>query len=334
MKKIHLNSKYIPLFITISLFIVLFIGGSIAYKGFFSLQNVLNLLIDNAFLIIAALGATLVIISGGIDLSISSVIALASMISAYLLTIMHMNAYVVIIIVLVVGITFGGVQGILVTHFKFQPFIATLAGGFIARGLCFIISTDTIPIDDPFFITMSSYRITMPGGTFISISVIIALVILAAFIFIAHFTKFGRTIYALGGNEQSARLMGLPADRTKVLVYTLSGLSSAIAGIVFAFYMLSGYGNNATGLEMDAVAGAVIGGTLMTGGVGLVVGTLFGVLIEGTIQLIIMFQGNLSSWWTRIAIAALLLIFIVIQRIIVIKREGKKRINIVESISD
>lgn len=327
MKKIRLNSNYIPLLITISLFLLLFIAGSVAYTGFFSLQVILNLFIDNAFLIIAALGETLVIISGGIDLSVGSIIALTTMIMAYFLTVVHMNVILVILIVLIVGLLFGLMHGVLVTYFNFQPFIATLAGMFIARGLSYVINTDTISIENPLFIAASQYRIPITGGAFISISVVIAMVVLAVFIFIAHHTKFGRTIYAMGGNEQSARLMGLPVNKTKVIVYMLSGLSSSIAGIVFAFYMLSGYGLHALGLELDAIAGAVIGGTLMTGGVGFVVGTVFGVLIEGIMQTLIMFQGTLNSWWTRIAIAALLLMFIVMQRVLVIRREAKKTIK-------
>ena len=140
-------------------------------------------------------------------------------------------------------------------------------------------------------------------------------------IYIAHYTKFGRNVYAVGGNEQSAKMMGLPVARTKIMVYALSGIYSGIAGIVFSFYMLSGYGLHANGVEMDAIASAVIGGTLLTGGVGMMAGTLFGVMIYGIIQTIIMFDGTLSSWWTKIALGALLCIFIVIQRLLVVKKK-------------
>ncbi len=332
MKRPRLNSSYIPLLITIGLFILLFACGSLAYTGFFSVQVVFNLLIDNAFLIITALGETMVLIAGGVDLSVGAIIALTCMVAAQLLSTFHLNPFLVMGIVLIIGTGFGAMQGYLVAYRRFQPFIATLAGMFVARGICFIINTDTIAIEDPLFVAAANARITFPGGSFISISVVIALVALAAMIGLAHYTKFGRAVYAVGGNEQSARLMGLPVDRTKFLVYTLSGTCSALAGIVFSFYMLSGYGLHAVGLEMDAIAGAVIGGTLMTGGAGFVFGTLFGVLIEGVIQTIITFQGTLNSWWTRIAIAFLLLAFIVIQRILVIRRETKKSIKPVEII--
>jgi simple sugar transport system permease protein len=304
--------------------------GSLVYRGFFSLQVVLNLLVDNAFLIIVALGETVIIIMGGIDLSVGALIALSTMIVGYSLATLNWHPGLAILAVLAVCSTFGFLQGYLITYRKFQPFIATLCGMFVARGLCFIINQDTIPIKDPFFVKMATTRIKLMEGTFIPTSVVIAIVVLVVYVYVAHYTKFGRTIYAIGGNEQSARLMGLPVDRTKVLAYTLSGFTSGVAGIVFCFYMLSAFGLHAVALEMDAIAAAVIGGTLMTGGVGMVVGSVFGVLIEGIVQTIITFQGTLNSWWTRITIAFLLLAFIVAQRLIVMRRESKKVIRSVE----
>lgn len=330
MKNFRINTNYIPLIITICLFCGLFTIGSIVYRGFFSLQVILNLLVDNAFLIIVALGETMVIIMGGIDLSVGALIALSTMIVGFSMANWNWHPALAIVAVLIACSVFGFLQGYLIVYRKFQPFIATLCGMFVARGLCFIINQDTIPIQDPFFVKMATTRLKIMDGVSISITVVIALVILAVYIYMAHYTKFGRTIYAIGGNEQSARLMGLPVDRTKVLVYTLSGFTSGIGGIVFCLYMLSAFGLHAVALEMDAIAAAVIGGTIMTGGVGMVVGTLFGVLIEGMIQTIITFQGTLNSWWTRIAIAFLLLAFIVVQRMLVLRREAKKTIRSVE----
>ncbi|MDR3563063.1 MAG: sugar ABC transporter permease YjfF [Negativicutes bacterium] len=332
MKKFKINTNFIPLIITICLFLGLFGIGSVVYRGFFSLQVVLNLLIDNAFLIIVALGETMIMIMGGIDLSVGALIALSTMIVGFSMTNLGWPPALAILAVLVFCSFFGFLQGYLITYRKFQPFIATLCGMFVARGLSFIINQDTIPIKDPFFVTVATTRLKLMDGAAISVTVVIAFVVLAAYIYMCHYTKFGRTIYAIGGNEQSARLMGLPVDRTKVLAYTLSGFTSGIGGIVFCFYMLSAFGLHAVALEMDAIAAAVIGGTLMTGGVGMVVGTVFGVLIEGIVQTIITFQGTLNSWWTRIAIAFLLLAFIVVQRILVIRRESKKRIRPVEFI--
>ncbi|GIP43602.1 sugar ABC transporter permease [Paenibacillus sp. J45TS6] len=321
----YLKSKYIPIIVTITLFLIMFIAGSFLYTGFFSLQVLLNLFVDNAFLLITAVGMSFVILSGGIDLSVGSMIALTTMVSASLIQQQGWSPAVVIPLVLVMGALFGSGMGAIIHYFKIQPFIVTLAGMFLARGLCYVISIDTITIDNAFYTAVAQTKITLPGGSFISISAIIALIVTAAAIFIAHYTRFGRNVYALGGNEQSALLMGLPVARTKVLVYTFSGFCSALAGVVFTFYMLSGYGLHAVGFELDTIAAVVIGGTLLTGGVGYVLGTFFGVLIQGVIQTLISFDGTLSSWWTKIVIGLLLFIFILFQRILSERRSVLKQ---------
>lgn len=315
-----LNRKFIPIVVTIVLFLVMFAAGSFRYTGFFSLQVLMNLLIDNAFLLITAVGMSFVILSGGIDLSVGSIIALSTMVSASLVQQQGWPPAVVIPLVLLMGALFGTIMGAIIHYFTIQPFIVTLAGMFLARGLCYVISIDTITIDNSFYTAIAQTRIPLPGGGFLSISAVIALVAVAVAIFTAHYTRFGRNVYALGGNEQSALLMGLPVARTKVLVYTLSGLCSALAGVVFTFYMLSGYGLHAVGFELDTIAAVVIGGTLLTGGVGYVLGTFFGVLIQGVIQTIISFEGTLSSWWTKIVIGLLLFIFILLQRVLSTRR--------------
>lgn len=318
------KQKYLSIAVTVFLFAVMFLAGSFRYTGFFSFQVILNLLIDNAFLLIVAVGMTFVIVTGGIDLSVGSVIALTTMMSASLVQEHGWAPAAVIPLMLVIGSLFGWVMGAIIHYFKIQPFIVTLAGMFLARGLCYVISINTITIDDAFYTKMAQTKVHLPGGTFISISVIIALVIVAAGIYIAHYTRLGRNIYAIGGSEQSALLMGLPVGRTKIAVYTLSGFCSALAGIVFTFYMLSGYGLHAMGLELDAIASVVIGGTLLTGGVGYVLGTFFGVLIQGVIQTIISFEGTLSSWWTKIVIGLLLFLFILFQRVLSTRQATQK----------
>jgi simple sugar transport system permease protein len=220
----------------------------------------------------------------------------------------------VIPLVLAMGSAIGLIMGVVIQYFQVQPFIATLAGMFLARGLCYLISIDSITIENAFYSDLAAFRIPLPFETSITVNVVVALVVLLVAIYLAHFTRFGRTVYAIGGNEQSALLMGLPVARTKILVYTFNGFCSALAGVVFTFYMLSGYGLHAQGMELDAIAAVVIGGTLLTGGSGYVVGTLFGVLIYGTIQTIISFQGDLSSWWTKIVIGLLLLAFCLLQQ--------------------
>lgn len=311
-----INRKYIPIIVTFTLFALMFIAGSFRYTGFFSFQVICNLLIDNAFLLIVAVGMSFVIISGGIDLSVGAVIALTTMISATLVETYQWPPIIVIPLVLVIGSTLGFAMGAIIHYFKIQPFIVTLAGMFLARGLCYVISLQTITITHPFYITMAQTKIRLFSGSFISISVVIALVVVAAAVYIAHYTSFGRNVYAIGGSEQSSLFMGLPVAKTKILVYTLSGFCSALAGVVFTFYMLSGYGLHAVGMELDTIAAVVIGGTLLTGGVGYIVGTFFGVLIQGIIQTIISFEGTLSSWWTKIVIGLLLCLFILLQRVL------------------
>ncbi|WP_407928022.1 galactofuranose ABC transporter, permease protein YjfF [Collimonas humicola] len=309
-----LASPYFTSMVTVALLLLTFGLGSVAYTGFFSLQVVLNLLIDNAFLLVIAIGMTFVILSGGIDLSVGSVLALTTMISAYLLQYWHWPPLLVIACVLLIGGGFGACMGALIHFFKLQAFIVTLAGMFLARGLCYLISINSITIDQPLYVTLSQARIGVLGA-FVSPSVLIAMMMLALAIYLAHYTRFGRAVYAIGGNEQSALLMGLAVGRTKVLVYAFSGFCAALAGVLFSFYMLSGYGLHAQGTELDAIAAVVIGGTLLTGGYGYVAGTLSGVLILGLIQTLIAFDGTLSSWWTKIVIGVLLFVFCMAQRL-------------------
>ncbi len=320
---LNIDRKFVPLTITIALFVALYVFGMTQYKGFSSPQVFFNLWIDNAFLLITSIGMTFVILSGGIDLSVGAVIAFTTVFSAFLLEEVGLSPAIVIPIVLLFGVTLGAVMGAIIHFFKVQPFIVTLAGMFFARGMCFVISTDAITISDPFYRAVALHRIPIFDKTFISINVVIVLVVLAVAIYLAHFTRFGRTVYAIGGNEQSALLMGLPVARTKVLVYTLNGFCSALAGVVFSIYMLSGYGLYTYGLELEAIASVVIGGTMLTGGVGYVVGTVFGVLIQGLIQTIIMFQGTLNSWWTKIVIGLLTLLFIGMQSLFTARRAGR-----------
>ncbi|MQR00075.1 galactofuranose ABC transporter, permease protein YjfF [Glaciimonas soli] len=308
------ESSYFTSMVTVALLFVMFGLGSISYTGFFSLQVVLNLLIDNAFLLVIAIGMTFVILSGGIDLSVGSVLALTTMISAYMLQSWHWPPLLVIACVLLIGASFGAAMGALIHFFKLQAFIVTLAGMFLARGLCYLISINSITIDQPLYVALSQGRIGI-FGAFVSPSVLIAMMMLALAIYLAHYTRFGRAVYAIGGNEQSALLMGLPVGRTKVMVYAFSGFCAALAGVLFSFYMLSGYGLHAQGTELDAIAAVVIGGTLLTGGYGYVAGTLTGVLILGLIQTLIAFDGTLSSWWTKIVIGVLLFVFCMAQRL-------------------
>ncbi|MEU9030032.1 galactofuranose ABC transporter, permease protein YjfF [Streptomyces sp. NPDC048383] len=305
----------VPLIVTAVLLVAMFAVGSVRYEGFFSAQVLLNLLIDNGFLLVVAVGATFVILTGGIDLSVGSVVALSTMLTAWLVEQYDWPLLTVIPLVLLVGTAGGALMGWIIHTYEIQPFIVTLAGMFLARGLCYTISTESISITDPTTTQIAQTRLYGPGGVFVSVSVIIALAIVAAAFVCLHHTRFGRNVYALGGSEPSARLLGLPVGTTKIGVYAISGLCSALGGVLLTFYMLSGYALHAMGMELDAIAATVIGGTLLTGGSGFVLGTSLGVMVLGMIQTVINFQGTLSSWWTRIVIGGLLLVFIVLQRL-------------------
>ena len=301
--------------VSVALMVVLFLAGAGNYTGFASMQVVSNLLIDNAFLLVIAVGMSFVILSGGIDLSVGAVLALTTMVAAWLMQVAHWPPLLVMAVVLLGGGAFGALMGLLIHRFQLQPFIVTLAGMFLARGLCYLISVNTITIDEQLFVAVSQMQLSLPGG-FVSFGAVIALLVLAIGIWLAHWTSFGRAVYAIGGNEQSALMMGLAVGRNKVLIYALSGLCAALAGLLFSFYMLSGYGQHAQGVELDAIAAVVIGGTVLSGGYGYVAGALSGVLVLGLIQTLIAFDGTLSSWWTKIVIGGLLFVFCVVQRVL------------------
>lgn len=337
MKKIKkIEGNQFLLLITIVLFIVMYIAGLIIFKdrGFGKTQVFLNLFISNAGLIVIATSMTMVLITGGIDISVGSMVAMTCMLMAWMMEKKGMGAVPAVLAVLAVGLVFGLAQGFLVSYLKIQPFIVTLAGMFFARGMTAIISTEMISIKNELFLKWAQAKVYLPFGgytnkkgvliyPYIYPSVIIALLVLVVIFIMLKFTKFGRSIYAIGGNEQSALLMGLNVKRTKLNVYILDGFLSALGGILFCLNTCSGFVEQAKGFEMEAIASAVIGGTLLTGGVGNVFGSLIGVLIKGTIETFITFQGTLSSWWTKITIAGLLAFFIILQSIFAKAKEMK-----------
>ncbi|GGT77662.1 galactofuranose ABC transporter, permease protein YjfF [Streptomyces lateritius] len=318
--RLRLPQRFLPVVATLVVFVATFGIGSVRYQDFASGQVVANLFIDNAFLIVLAVGMTFVILTGGIDLSVGAVAALSTMIAAATLK-AGWPPLLSILAVLVVGTGLGLLMGLVIHHFDVQPFIVTLAGMFLARGLCFLISVESVSITDTSFRTFATGTLALPGGVTLTYSVLVALAVVAAALYVLHLTRFGRTVYAVGGSESSARLMGLATARAKVGVYAVSGFCSALGGLLFALYMLSGYGLHAVGMELDVIAAVVIGGTLLAGGVGYVAGSMAGVLVLGTVQALISFEGTLSSWWTKIVIGVLLLAFIVLQRLIVRQRQ-------------
>ncbi|MFF7048723.1 galactofuranose ABC transporter, permease protein YjfF [Streptomyces griseorubiginosus] len=310
-----LGDRRLPVLVTAGLFLVMYVAGLSRYQnyGFGEPQVFLNLFIDNSYLLVAAVGATFVIMSGGIDLSVGSVIGFTTMLTAWLVQDVGLPLLLVVPISLSVGAFGGFLMGYVIHNFEIQPFIVTLAGLFLFRGLCLVISKESIAISDSAVSSLAETRITLGVGE-LSIGAVVALVVLGVAFYVLHYTRFGRRVYAIGGNEQSALLMGLPLGGTKIAVYTMSGFCSALAGLLFMLYIQSGDPLHAVGMELDAIAAVVIGGTLLTGGSGYVLGTLFGVLVLGLIKSIIQFEGTLSSWWTKIATGVLLCAFILVQR--------------------
>jgi len=311
----RLRGRYLSPVASVVLFAALFGTVIVRYDFASPAQVFLNLLADNAHLIVLAVGMTFVILTGGIDLSVGSVVALSTMILAKTLQ-SGWPAPVAIAAVLIVGPLLGLLMGTVIEFFELQPFIVTLAGMFLARGLCYVISVNSLPIKDPLLRALGLNYLYLYEDKFIRWSVVIALAVVAVAVFVLHETRFGRTVYAIGGSRQSAQLMGLAAARTQISVYVISGFCAALAGLLLGVQKLSGYSLNGVGLELDAIAAAVIGGVLLSGGVGFVLGALIGVLVLGTIQDLVTTE-NLDSYWTRIMTGILLLIFVLVQRVLV-----------------
>ena len=338
-KRSGLNGHTILLLITIALFIVLYAGGCIAYgsKGFTHLQTFLNILITNAGLICVACGLTVVMLTAGIDISVGALIAMDCMMLAVGMR-SGIGAVPMMLIALLVGVAFGTFQGFLIGYLEIQPFIVTMAGMFFCRGMTAVICTDQVSITQEInatFYKLANMKINIPFGgytnkkgmymtPYIRITVVVALLVLLAVFLLLRHTRFGRSLYAVGGNAQSAAMMGLNVKSIRMRAHMLCSVLASIGGICYCLNTMAGSVSQALGLEMDAISSAVIGGTLLTGGVGNVFGSFFGVLINGTISSIVKTNGKLASSWPNILTALLLFVFIVIQSIFAAMRTRKK----------
>lgn len=338
MKKAKINSNNILLLITVVLFVVMYGAGCIIYadKGFTRVQTFCNLFINNAGLICIACGMTCVMLTGGIDISVGSLVAMDCMFLAVGIEQWGMSSPVLMLLVLLIGIVFGLVQGFCIAYLDIQPFIISMAGLFFGRGMTAVISKEQVSIvSDKLFTFLSSYKVELPFGGYVNkkgivqmpyirISVIVALIVVAVIFLMLRYTKFGRSLYAIGGNQQSAALMGLDVKKIKLKAYVLSSFLASIGGICFCLNTMAGTPTQAQGLEMDAISSAVIGGTLLTGGVGNVLGTLIGVMINGTISTLVKSNGKLVSSWANIVTAILLCFFILLQSIFAKIKERSK----------
>lgn len=330
MKKLF-NAKYLPVLATLFVLALIFVFGALRYgdQGFTSTYNIVSLFRGGAVVGIAAIGSTFIILAGGIDLSVGAVIAFTSMLVATLISPElgpGWHPAVAIAVALAAGTLFGLMQGCLIHFFDLPPFLITLAGMFLARGLAFVVHSESVGISHPFYTQLRSisFKLSIPGmgSATVPFTVIVLLVCYALAIFAAKYLAFGREVYAVGGDEESAKLMGVNIGRVKIGIYTLGGFTAAIAGVIATAGMYSGNPKGFEGYELDAIAAVVIGGTLLTGGSGYVIGTLMGVLILGLIRMVIDNEGTLSTWWTNISAGLLLFLFILLQTVMV--RSGKR----------
>ena len=335
-QKKKMTSSGFLLLITIVLFFVMYAAGMVIFadKGFAKPQMFLNLFVSNAGLLVISCGLTIVMITGGIDISVGSVTALVCMVMADLMENKGVSAYVAVLAALLIGLAFGIVQGFLVTYMGIQPFIVTLAGMFFARGMTSIVHTDPFNVQNEAFVKLKDTRVIVPGmgsvnrigkyvNAYVEIGVIVAILIVVIMFVMLRWTKLGRSFYAVGGNRQSALMLGINVKKTRFLAHLLSGLLAGIAGYVYFLHVGSGAATHASGMEMNAIASSIIGGTLLTGGVGNIIGTFFGVLSLSTIQNIVSSAGLDQAWWTGITIAAMLCLFLVIQSVVLARKKRK-----------
>ena len=335
-----LNNTQLLMTIAIGIFFVMYIAAMIFMGGgFLKVQQVFDLLNDNAYLITIGCALTIVMIGGGINISVGGVISLTVMACAlYLNGTGLQNAggiVVAFLLALGIGLAFGAGMGFLISYLDIQPFIVTLAGMFLSRGLTTILSVNPVKVTHEPFLALVKTKIQIPflgyvaqNGNLIpaklEIGAVVALLIVIISFLILRYVKLGRNIYALGGNQQSALMLGINVRRTRFLSYVISGLLSGLAGFIFLMHKPAGNASVAMRSEMDAIAASIIGGTLLTGGVGNVIGTFFGVMILATIQKIIGLSPLNESWWQDMASGALLGVFILLQSVVLSSREKRK----------
>lgn len=328
----NMSDTNLLLLITVIVFFLMYIGAIVFQGGgFLKPQTFFNILNANAALLIASLGMSIVMITGSIDISVGGVAALVSMCCAVYLDHMGGNVVVSLLIAVGIGLAFGLVQGYLVAYLDIQPFIVSLAGMFFARGMTTIVHTNPFNVENEAFVALKDTRVVVPGmGTvnrigkyvdaYVEIGVIVAILIVVLLFFVLRYTKLGRGFYAVGGNRQSALMLGINVKRTRFLAHLICGLLAGIGGYVYFLHVGSGAASHATGMEMNAIASSIIGGTLLTGGVGNIIGTFFGVMSLSTIQNIVSSAGLDQAWWTGITVAAMLCLFLVIQSVIMARK--------------
>lgn len=341
-RRASLTDTNLLLIITIIVFLAMYVCAVVFLKkGFTKPQMFFNILNENASLLVLSCGMTLVMITGGIDISVGQVTCLVCMACAVHLQkvndgLAHGNVLTSLLIALAIGLAFGIVQGFLVAYLEFQPFIVTLAGLFFAKGMTTIVCSDRVPVKYDPFVKLAKTEVTIPflGSVnkkgiyipaYVEVGVIVALLVVVLLFCLLRWTKLGRNFYAVGGNNQSANMLGINVKLTKFLAHVLCGLCAGIGGYLFFLHACSGSPLHAQGAEMNAIASSIIGGTLLSGGVGNIVGTLFGVLSLSTIKNIVTSLGLEDAWWTNITVGVMLCIFLLVQSVILARKNKNKK---------
>ena len=302
-----------PTLATIGLFVLMYAVFAVQFPYMASPRVAANLLTDSAWLGVLAVGMTVVIVSGGIDLSVGAVMAFSSLLIAVAIESWGLHPLLAFALAMGGGALFGALTGAAIHYLEAPPFIVTLTTMFLARGAALALSRESVAVRHPFHADLAAWSLPLPGGGGVGLTAFVMIAAFAAGGLLLHRTRFGSRIYALGGDRRAAILMGAPAGRTTMLTYAFSGGMAATAGVVFSIYTQAGYALSGVGVELEAIAAVVIGGAVLAGGSGGMIGSFFGVMIQGLIMTYITFEGTLTSWWTKIVIGLLILVFLVLR---------------------
>ena len=336
-RRAGISDTNLLLTITIVVFFVMYACAVIFLgSGFQKPQAFFNILNDNAALIILSCGMSIVMITGGIDISVGTLTALVCMSCAVHLDYNGGSVITAMLLALGIGVAFGLVQGYLVAYLEIQPFIVSLAGMFFAKGMTTIVNATQFNVEHEAFKALKATRIYVPGmgsvnklgkyvPAYVEPGVVVALLVVIVLFILLRWGKLGRNFYAVGGNMHSANMLGINVRRSKFLAHLLCSTLAGIGGFVYFLHVGSGSPSHASGAEMNAIASSIIGGTMLSGGVGNVVGTFFGVLSLSTIKNIVSSLGLDEAWWTNITVAAMICLFLVVQSVVLLRKNQSKQ---------
>lgn len=332
----NLSDTNLLLAITIAVFLLMYaLAVVVLGSGFRKPQAFFNILNENAALIILSCGMSIVMITGGIDISVGTLTALVCMSCAVHLDYQGGTVGTAMLLALGIGVAFGLVQGYLVAYLEIQPFIVSLAGMFFAKGMTTIVNSTQFNVTNEAFQALKAIRVYVPGmgsinkrgiyvPAYVEPGVIVALLIVLLLFILLKWGKLGRSFYAVGGNMASANMLGINVKRTKFLAHLLCSTLAGIGGFVYFLHVGSGSPSHASGSEMNAIASSIIGGTMLTGGVGNILGTFFGVLSLNTIKNIVSSLGLDEAWWTNITVAAMICLFLLVQSVVLLRKNKAK----------